>query len=231
VYAGVLGATVLIFAPNASRKYPTATLTVGNDPWQLTVDSNGYLYVAADSASGFNGVQVFAPGASGVATPVAQIPRVGYTGRLAIDPLGNLYVANNTTGLTEYSAPTTSPKRVHRICYHSNHFNQVLVTRSTSYVLGDYPRRVRGRITEATAGVSSCPAQPRTFTEPTPGFGNVLGIVKEGAHLIAADRFYPGASGNPALVVLDADDLGAQVPIAVVSGAPLQSPRELALGP
>jgi hypothetical protein len=110
---------IRVFAPGASGNVaPIRTITGSNtgivDPRGLMVDGSGNLYVAdwgappTSSAS----VLVFAPVASGNATPNATIAgnktELATPGGLALDASGRLYVADNTFNHVLIFAPAAS---------------------------------------------------------------------------------------------------------------------------
>ncbi len=112
--------SITVYAPGASgNATPTATIVGGNTrlagPTGIALDGAGNIYVTnlfgggSGSGAGNGSITVYAPGASGNATPTATIAGgstglVGPAG-IALDGAGNIYVANQfVNSITVYAA-------------------------------------------------------------------------------------------------------------------------------
>ena len=113
------GGSVTVYAPGANGNVsPIASISGSNtgltEPIGIAVDGTGKIYVSNFLACGYDiasqGIQVFAAGANGNATPIASIKgsNTGLDGAygLAVDAAGRLYVANATACSAMMSIPS-----------------------------------------------------------------------------------------------------------------------------
>ena len=92
-----------------------ATITGSNtniqNPTDVALDQNGNVWVANNTGSSVGGsVTEYAAGATGDIKPIATIRPLGFTWGLTVDPVGNLFVVNNSPpdgrAVDEYATST-----------------------------------------------------------------------------------------------------------------------------
>src|SRR5207245_6458234 len=116
--ANYYGSSITVYAPGASGNASPSTTIAGSNtglswPWGIARDAVGNLYVVNSwSSSGSTSITVYAPGASGNATPSATITgnNTGLSSPhgIALDAAGRLYVANGGSNtITVYAARAT----------------------------------------------------------------------------------------------------------------------------
>ena len=135
--------SVLQFPSNAQGSLmPTATLTAPENTtfYSVAIDTSSNLYVSAGDSTSFE-VLVYAPIASGIATPVRSITNFSsYVVSLAVDSTGEIYAITGDT-ISVFAANATG--------------NAVPV------------RQIVGTATQSTTHILSPSMQRRTFTSPT----------------------------------------------------------------
>jgi hypothetical protein len=217
---------VKVFAPHAhGNAVPLRTLLLPAVPNAVTVDSNGYLYVALQNAA--FGVGVYAPGASGNAQPVATIPQTA--AYLAVDEEGDLYLSGPDVSV--YATPATNPTLIRQVCVSFAHGIALSNSDHMFVVENSFNRRRLVAAFRQTA--NGCPAPPHGNIYPTGGFGDPIADATAGNRLFVIDQTYAPPGGTPAPSILEFDSKlrGPQAPLSTVSGAPLQNPLGVAVGP
>jgi hypothetical protein len=219
-YAG--GPTVVsVYAPGATgNATPIRTLSIGLAlAWIIVLDAQGYLYVGGAHIDGTEYALVYAPGAGGGDPPVASVQAVWDVSGLAIDKAGNLIIDWN--GAQVYANPTSNPVMIRRICFPVVYSGGIAASSKGMYILA------RHRAIVLNIDANGCPAPRHTFISG--GLSYPVGATVEGGSLFVVNGVAPPSQST--IVQLNARRFGEQTPINVVSGAPLQRPRDIHFGP
>jgi hypothetical protein len=198
VYAGgtILGAAantgeIEVFATGSTtlnRTISSGASTFSSSfyaPSGVWVDSLGLLYVAGQNAS----VSVFAPAATGAATPYrfiqGSLTQITNPTGIAVDGSGNIYVANGTatTGSVLVFGPSATgnvaPTRVITGTNTTPLINPTGISLDASgnlYVLNNTAAGGPSTIVEFAAGASSGAAPVKTIGGSVTGLANAVGV-------------------------------------------------------
>jgi len=200
---------------------PARTIQSQGTQGGITVDQNNYLYW---------GVQIFAPGAHGAATPLQTLPisRKGLIGDLPqVDNQGNLYI-DNELETAVFSNPITNPVETRSFCWNHNKgyesYSLAVAGDGTAYVGMDDAVNQPGEVLVFKPGAHSCDHPLGIITASvTPALSAIVGLALGNGYLYVL-------SYDSRVVVLDPTIIGPQKPLATISGLPYP-PWALALGP
>jgi len=112
--------TITVYAPGTNGSVAPITIIGGSgsgllDPNGIAIDASGNIYVANNGGAvgGADSVTVYPPLGTAAETPVATITGSGtglsYATGIAVDPLGNIYVANGQGGPDSSGSVTVYP--------------------------------------------------------------------------------------------------------------------------
>ena len=189
----------------------------------MVVDPNGYLYYQT-----VEGILIFGPGAKGHERPIETIDDYwGSEVELALDADGNLYASDDNFGVHVWSNPTTNPTIVAQICLPDQAAGIALSASGVMYVpVQERLKKDAVFVKQFAAGTNACPARHYTEFQSSDPFVP-LPLTAHG------DRLYEVALAGGKEQVFEFSAKGGSIrkPIAVLSGAPLQVPVGVAVGP
>ena len=196
-------------------------------PWGIAMDHGGSLYVSGLTSAGPDAwtytIFVFSPNASGDAIPSAII-RGANTGMnlplgIAVDDVGNIFVANDGGFVTEYAAGATgnvAPLRtIAGAATGLVHPDGVALDPEGRIVVTDY---AQNSVSVFAKNANGNAAPLATISGAGTGIQGPLGVVTD-----ADGNIYVASSGNGALLVFASGASGAASPkdSVTLAGGPL----------
>ncbi|MBV8171151.1 MAG: NHL repeat-containing protein [Candidatus Eremiobacteraeota bacterium] len=237
--ANNLANTVTVYPAGASGNAPPSTTIAGSNtgldhPTDIDVDSAGRVYVGNSGSTIGNSVRIFAPGASGNATPVASIfgpsTALAHPVSVAHDAAGNIYVANvGNNSLTIYRSSDVFSSPTGDVAPFATLAGALTGLSGPSGIALD---------TSGNVYVTNGAANSITVYAPNPSGNQAPSATIAGASTaidlpgdieIVGGYMYVANAGSNDLLVFPLTASGDVAPSAVVTGPELDFPNGLAL--
>lgn len=208
------GQRILIYRAGAhGNERPRHAIRVPTTPYELALESNGFLFARLTNSAGTSEIAVISP-----QRRVVNLINESAASSVAVDSSGNLYDGFDT-GFHVFATPDTNPTLIHSTCLGTVYLalapgGRLFVSRGTT-------------ITRVEDTLNACPVPKGRFeirAVVSPGL-DLPYLAVDGKHLFTVEPY------NKRVLQLDPDNGNPQTPIANIQLPAFSHPYAIAVGP